>query len=136
MTITFENDKDVITYTLEKLISFARENQYLFVANCAWWLAGIIGLDSGLTIFIDNLEIRNRARQHREISTIPRDIVRSELANSGQRNLEESLIGINIKTPSPKAKRVTRSNPAGGIQKLSKTQKKKLARAKRNSRKN
>jgi hypothetical protein len=58
MTITFETDSDVIVYALEKIVSFAKENQYLFVANCAWWIAGIIGLDSGLTTFIDNLEIR------------------------------------------------------------------------------
>jgi hypothetical protein len=54
MTITFENDKDVIIYAIEKIISFARENQYFFVANCAWWLARVIDLDSGLTLFIDN----------------------------------------------------------------------------------
>jgi hypothetical protein len=76
MTITFENDSDVIVYALEKIVSFARENQYLFVANCVWWIAGIIGLDSGLTIFIDRLESQKRAYQPREISTIPRDIVR------------------------------------------------------------
>jgi hypothetical protein len=50
MTITFENDSDVIVYALEKIISFARGNQYLFVANCLWWIAGIIGLDKGLII--------------------------------------------------------------------------------------
>jgi hypothetical protein len=76
MTITFENDSDVIVYALEKIVSFARENQYLFVANCAWWIAGIIGLDSGLTIFIDRLELQKRAYQPREISAIPRDIAR------------------------------------------------------------
>ena len=76
MTITFENDSDVIVYALEKIVSFARENQYLFVANCAWWIAGIIGLDSGLTIFIDRLESQKQAYQPREISTIPRDIAR------------------------------------------------------------
>ena len=76
MTITFENDSDVIVYALEKIVSFARKNQYLFVANCAWWLAGIIGLDSGLINYIDNLESRKRVIQPREISTVPRDIAR------------------------------------------------------------
>jgi hypothetical protein len=76
MTITFENDSDVIVYALEKIVSFARENQYLFVANCVWWIAGIIGLDSGLTIFIDRLESQKRDCQPREISTTPRDIAR------------------------------------------------------------
>jgi hypothetical protein len=28
-------------YALEKIISFARENQCLFIANCVWWMAGI-----------------------------------------------------------------------------------------------
>jgi hypothetical protein len=77
MTITFENDSDIIVYALEKIISFARENQYLFVANCVWWIAGIIGLDSGLMVFIDNLEIQKSICQTRPISTIPRDIARA-----------------------------------------------------------
>jgi hypothetical protein len=76
MTITFENDSDVIVYALEKIISFARENQYLFVANCTWWIAGIIGLDSGLTIYIDRLVSQIPVRQERAISATPRDIAR------------------------------------------------------------
>jgi hypothetical protein len=71
MTITFENDSDVIIYGLEKIISFARENQYLFVANCVWWIAGIIGLDTGLQRYIDNLESRNRIIDNRVISETP-----------------------------------------------------------------
>jgi hypothetical protein len=55
MTITFESDSDVIVYTFEKIIAFARREHYLFVANCVWWQAGITGLDNGLTIYIDNL---------------------------------------------------------------------------------
>jgi hypothetical protein len=86
MTITFENDSDVIVYALEKIISFAEEQQYLFVANCTWWIAGIIGLDSGLVIFIDNLQSRqskaprtsNLGKEitYREVSEILRDIAR------------------------------------------------------------
>jgi hypothetical protein len=131
MTITFETDSDVIVQALEKRISFAKENQYLFVANCAWWLAGIIGLDSGLTTFINNLEIWNRVRQPREISMIPRDIARSESVGSDKRNLEESLVQINHKIPSPTATRATRSNPTGGIQKLTRKQRKRISKAKR-----
>jgi hypothetical protein len=84
MTITFESDSDVIVYALKKIISFARENQYLFVANCAWWLAGVIGLDSGLFIYIDNLRSRQpktpqeKAPSQRAVSSIPRDIARKE----------------------------------------------------------
>jgi hypothetical protein len=33
MTITCENKPDVIVYAFEKIIFFARENQYLFVGN-------------------------------------------------------------------------------------------------------
>jgi hypothetical protein len=87
MTITFENDSDVIVYGLEKIISFARENRYLFVENCAWWIAGIIGLDKELTIYIDNLysRISNNNQQPasqkistlRKVSPVPRDIARN-----------------------------------------------------------
>jgi hypothetical protein len=58
MTITFENDSDVIVYALKKIISFAKENHYLFVANCAWWIAAVFGLNTGLTNHIDNLRSR------------------------------------------------------------------------------
>jgi len=58
MTLTFENNNDVIVYSLEKIISFARENQFIFVAQCVWWLASVIGLSQGLVIHIDNLRRR------------------------------------------------------------------------------
>jgi hypothetical protein len=76
MTITFETDRDVIVYALEKIISFARENRYFFVANCAWWIASIIGLDSELKSHIDNLVSRIPVSQERAISATPRDIAR------------------------------------------------------------
>jgi hypothetical protein len=129
MTITFKTDADVIIYTVEKIISFARENQYLFVANCAWWIAGMTRLDSGLTIFIDNLETRKRVWQYR-ISTTPSDIARSESVISGQIKLEQSLTWNANKNPLPKVSRVTRPNPAGGIQKLSRKERKGIAKAK------
>jgi hypothetical protein len=59
MTITFESDKDVIVYALEKIISFARTNKYIFLAQSVWWISSIIGLQEGLVIFIDNLTIRS-----------------------------------------------------------------------------
>jgi len=61
MTITFENDNDVIIYALEKVISYARRTQYIFVAQCVWWLASIIGLERGLVIHIDNLQQREHS---------------------------------------------------------------------------
>ena len=75
MTITFENDSDVIVYALEKIISYASNTQYLFVANCIWWIAGIIGLDDGLRIHIHNLTSRERIL--RGVSSTPRDIARN-----------------------------------------------------------
>jgi len=58
MTITFENDNDSIVYALEKVISYARRTQQIFVAQCVWWIASIIRLDQGLINYIDNLQTR------------------------------------------------------------------------------
>jgi hypothetical protein len=58
MTITFENDNDIIVYALEKIISHARRTQQVFVAQCIWWLASIIGLEIGLVNHIDILQKR------------------------------------------------------------------------------
>jgi len=75
MPITFGNDSDVIVYALEKIIFFARNIQYLFVGNCVWCIAGIIGLDDNLRIHIDNLTLRERTI--RGVSSTPRDIARN-----------------------------------------------------------
>jgi len=92
MTITFENDNDVIVYALEKIIAFARLNQYLFLANCVWWIAGVTGLERGLTVYINNLESRRQISVP-EISATPRDIARNvnaELEQSSDEFLPRS----------------------------------------------
>ena len=58
MTITFENESDVILYAFEKILSHARRNQQIFVAQCIWWLASVIGLEQGLVNYIDNIQSR------------------------------------------------------------------------------
>jgi hypothetical protein len=60
MTITFEDDKDVIVYTLEKIIAFARSNQYIFLVQSVWWISSIIGLQEGLITYMDNLNVREQ----------------------------------------------------------------------------
>jgi hypothetical protein len=76
MTLTFESDYDVIIYALEKIISFARVTQYIFVANCVWWIAEVIGLDNGLIKYIDDIGAKERICKDRLVSPIPRDIAR------------------------------------------------------------
>ena len=82
MTITFDNDKDVIVYALEKIISFSRDTQYLFVANWVWWISGIVGLTDALVIPIDHL-VSRRGIGLRDISSTPRDITRNTFDQSG-----------------------------------------------------
>jgi hypothetical protein len=113
MTITFENDNDVIVYALEKIISFARENQYLFAANCVWWLASVIGLKQGLVIHIDNLQEReysapleerfglvhpDRTQQilpERAVSSIPRDLTEDKCLDQVLEEKEKCLATSN-----------------------------------------
>jgi hypothetical protein len=56
MTFTFTDDKDVILYALEKVISHARQHQNIFLAKCVWSISAILGLQEGLVIHIDNLQ--------------------------------------------------------------------------------
>jgi len=62
MTSTFENDNVVIVYTLEKIISCAKDSQYIFLAQSVWWISSMIGLQQGLIIHINNLPIRSEIR--------------------------------------------------------------------------
>jgi hypothetical protein len=126
MTITFETDNDIIVYTLEKIIFFTKENQYFFVANCAWWLSGVTGLDSDLTSFIDNLESRKRVGQQRHISMTPRDIARSVSVDQDLNEIKEELI---VATEERNRKENLRTIRTNQIHKSSKNQRKKLAKA-------
>jgi len=71
MSITFENENDVIVYALEKVISHARRTQQVFVAQCIWWLALVIGLEQGLINPIDNLRARYEKTLPRSSSPEP-----------------------------------------------------------------
>jgi hypothetical protein len=132
MTITFENHSDGIVYALETIIFFARENQYPFMANCAWWIAGIIGLDSGLIAHINNLAFRQNDHCQ-QVSPTPRDIARSGSASTDQVNFEEAIIATrNEVKPLPlRTIKSTRPNPGKVERKLSKNQSRKLAKANR-----
>jgi len=58
MTITFKNDNDIIVYALKKIISVARTNQYIILAQSIWLIAPMIGLQKQLFIHINNLQLR------------------------------------------------------------------------------
>jgi len=81
MTITFENDNDVIVYPFEKVISYARDNQYIFLAQSVWWISSIIGLLQGLVVYIDNLRERASKATVDTSSEGLKSIHRSRLCN-------------------------------------------------------
>jgi hypothetical protein len=84
VTITFENDNDVVVYTLEKVIPFARRTQQIILAQCVWWIAWVIGLEPGLKIHIDNLASREPTDQEQ----LPQQIVPGTARqNSGRRSV-------------------------------------------------
>jgi hypothetical protein len=109
MTITFENDKDVIVYALEKVICYARRTQQIFLAQCVWWLASIIGLEQGLVTHIDNPQERegfskstkvhpDRVAQisnTRAVSMVPRDLTEDQrldrILESAERKIQDSF---------------------------------------------
>jgi hypothetical protein len=99
MTITFENDNDVIIYGLEKIISYARRTEQVFVAQCVWWLASIIGLEQGLVNYIDNIQSRidvtiipaKVPRTRRSVSPIPRVIQEDQRQEKVLKECEEYL---------------------------------------------
>jgi hypothetical protein len=78
MTITFENDNDIIVYALKRIISYAGNNQYIFLAQSVWWISSIIGLQQGLVIHIDNLRRQNNLNL-KELGTEKESVVLSDL---------------------------------------------------------
>jgi len=84
MTLTFENDNDVIVYALEKIIDHARRNQYIFVAQSIWWIASLIGVTDSIVIHINNKRLQFEGNQassevrqwSSEIASVPQDHLR------------------------------------------------------------
>jgi hypothetical protein len=118
MTITFKNDNDVIVYAFKKVIAYARRTHQIFVAQCVWWLAAIIGLEQGLISHIDNLQLQeNKQTPQREplldssawidpdripqveflrgVSTVPRDLTEDQgldrIIESAERVIQDSF---------------------------------------------
>ena len=99
MTISFENDDDVIVYALEKVIAYARRTQQIFVAQCVWWLASIIGLEPDPVSYIDDIQSRVNvaiipekvSRVGRTVSPIPRDIQEDQRQDKVLKECEEFL---------------------------------------------
>lgn len=54
MTITLNNEADILLWTFIKLIATFRGKQYLFAAQRVWWISTLRGLYSALVNFIDN----------------------------------------------------------------------------------
>jgi hypothetical protein len=66
MTITFDKENDIIVYSLEKIISYAKQTQEIVVPQCLWWRASIIGLERGLIRYIDIVRNREYAVRQEE----------------------------------------------------------------------
>jgi len=93
MTITFKDDKDVIVYALEKVISYARGTQQIFVAQCVWWLASIIGLEQGLITYIDNIQSRIKVRVIPEESeTVNRETVSPDTKDIQEEDRQDKVL--------------------------------------------
>jgi len=90
MPITLEKDNDVIVYAFEKIISYARENQYIFLAQSIWWIASIISLQQGLTIHIDNL--KNRSNVTPAAVPKPASVVQTDCNQRGPDNVHPDTI--------------------------------------------
>ena len=51
--------------------------QQVFIPQCVWWLASVIGLEQGLVIYIDNVT----TRLHNMVQELPRPIINNEDPN-------------------------------------------------------
>jgi len=92
MTITFEDDNDVIVYALEKVIAYARRTQQIFVAHCVWWLASTIGLEQGLVNYIDSIQSRVRLKVVPEKTSNTEGTVSPVPSNSQEEKKQDQVL--------------------------------------------
>jgi len=92
MTITFENDNNVIDYAIEKIMLYAKVNQHILLAQSIWWISSIIALQQGLVVSINNLQERTSKAMVDTSSEGTKHIHSSRLCNipASQREREVS----------------------------------------------
>jgi len=95
MPVTFENDNAIIVYALECVIAYARRTQQIFVAQCVWWLASIIGLEWELVSHIDKFHgERDPPPQEQlpwEVSATHRDLAEDQRIDQVLDNTDQYL---------------------------------------------
>jgi len=64
VSITFDNEADIILWTLAKLLVTFEQRQYLFVAQWIWWIATIVQLDPALQYFLRHHEFPSEMRKN------------------------------------------------------------------------
>jgi len=97
MPITIETDNDLNLYALAKIISYARDNQYIFLAQSIGWIPSILGLSQGSVVHVNNLRAKLKAR-FQQIEELPsiRDV-------TCQAEMGEDLINNNQNDPAVSA---------------------------------
>jgi hypothetical protein len=101
MSITFENDNDVTVYALKKIISYARDNQYIFLAQSIWWISSSSGLQQELIIHIDISAKCNSVRK--PYANLPDTLVALTTALSTLRCSQPPLELCKVRSDSVKA---------------------------------
>jgi hypothetical protein len=76
------------------IISYTRDNEYIFLAQTIWWTASIIGLQQGLVMHIDNLEKRSEAMVR---SAAPQAQDTINQCDNSQQGEEKSATPYNIR---------------------------------------
>jgi hypothetical protein len=58
MTITSGSDNDIIVSAHDNIIGYARKTEQIFIAQCMWWLASVIRLETEFVSHINKLRGR------------------------------------------------------------------------------
>jgi len=98
VTITFENENDVILYASHRIISYAKKNHYIFVTQCIWWISSIIGLQQGMVTHINNLKTWERLNQ--EVHPIKTDRAPEDIVHPSRVSQIQDLNSISRKSES------------------------------------
>jgi len=117
------------------LVTF-KQRQYLFGAQCIWWIAALVQLDPALRYYLDHQEFPSKIQQNnlrepstismnREISSTPRDIRRQSDSDGTTVPIRNQYLADPLHRT-----RKGRINPAPKTKKQLKAKKKKLAKLK------
>jgi len=71
MSITFENEANILMWTFGKSLATFEQRHNPFATQCIWWIAALVQLDPALSYYLEYWRFPTEGLNRRELKDVP-----------------------------------------------------------------